>query len=144
MIVPAVLVIAFVATSTKPPLHRNAPAIAIAVAPPDGGLWRIADPRGALTAQLRKQFPPGTPVAKMRGMLETEGFVLDPERLRCKPASPSQAGNRLVCWTPPHPERRMAYAWGVDGCNEAIMVLWDEDGGGRLRSLYPEYRAACL
>jgi hypothetical protein len=80
----------------------------------------------------------------MRGMLETEGFVLVPERVRCKPASPSQTGNRLACWTPPHPERRMGYAWGTDDCNEAIMVLWDEDAEGRIKSVSPEYRTACL
>jgi hypothetical protein len=143
MILPAVLVIAFVAISTKPTLHRNPPAIVIAVAGPDGALWQIANPSGAVAARLKKQFPPGTPVAKMRRTLEDEGFAPIPDRVRCKPASPSQAGNRLVCWTPPHPEWQMGYAWGRDDCNQAILVRWDEDTHGNLKTLSYDYKSAC-
>jgi hypothetical protein len=143
LILPAVLLIAFVVTSNKPTLHTDPPLIAKQIASPDGALSRIADPAGALTARLKKRFPAGTRAADMRLALEAEGFAQVRENLRCKPADPSQAGHRLVCWTPPHPERQLVYAWGRDDCNEAVSIRWDEDAHGNLGRLDAAYRVLC-
>jgi hypothetical protein len=143
MILPAVLLIAFVATSNKPALHTGPPAIALEVARPDGNLSRIGNPSEALTTRLGQRFPPGTPVAEMRRTLEAEGYVPVPEKIRCKPAVPSRVGHRIDCWTPAHPERQLVYAWGRDDCNEAVAVRWDEDARSRLTTLSAEYRTVC-
>jgi hypothetical protein len=140
LVVPAIALAVFVATSRAPKLHAEAPALAKAVMGAHVSLAQLHDPDAALGAYLMTQFPPGTPAAAMRAALERQGFVRNPETLRCAP----RAGRGPACWKPPHPGQRLTYGWGRDDCKEIVDVRWNEDARGRLRGISAQYAAVCI
>jgi hypothetical protein len=101
---------------------------------------------GKLTAQLLRDFPPGTPEESLKSTLLGQGFKpLPPPRADC--VAPGQTPPFRQTFRPcPVGDRGwiVAYHWAIAVCGYSITVRWSADDERKIAGLNAVFDARCL